>query len=65
MDQSELDMLLKLRAHVVLKHQGVLRESGGQNTAIVSARDAADVAANSECMIPGPGGGAPRLYVSE
>ena len=45
MKQRELDMLLKLRAHVIEQHRGVMTESGGQNTAIVSARDAADMLA--------------------
>ena len=45
MDNRELNMLLKLRAHVIEQHQSVLKESGGQNTAIVSARDAANMLA--------------------
>ena len=45
MENRELNMLLKLRAHVIEQHQNVLTESGGQNTAIVSARDAASMLA--------------------
>ena len=45
MDNRELNMLLKLREHVIEQHRGVLKESGGQNTAIVSARDAASMLA--------------------
>jgi hypothetical protein len=45
MEKRELDMLLKLRQHVIEQHQGVLKESGGQTTAIVSARDAASMLA--------------------
>ena len=45
MDNRELNMLLKLRTHVIERHQAVLKESGGQNTAIVSARDAATMLA--------------------
>ncbi len=41
MEKRELDMLLKLREHVIGQHSSVLKESGGQNTAIVSARDTA------------------------
>ena len=41
MENRELNMLLKLREHVIEQHRSVLKESGGQNTAIVSARDAA------------------------
>lgn len=41
MEKRELDMLLKLRNHVINQHKAVLKESGGQNTAIVSARDTA------------------------
>ena len=41
MENRELNMLLKLRDHVIEQHRSVLKESGGQSTAIVSARDAA------------------------
>jgi hypothetical protein len=41
MEKRELDMLLKLRSHVIERHSSVLKESGGQNTAIISARDTA------------------------
>jgi hypothetical protein len=45
MEKNELEMLLKLRDHVIGEHKKVLKESGGQNTAIVSARDAASMLA--------------------
>ena len=45
MENRELNMLLKLRDHVIEQHRSVLKESGGQSTAIVSARDAATMLA--------------------